>query len=55
MFTRLPTGALPLASLGTVVFWAMHRHWGLSSQRVDAGVAEDIVVQMISAGAGALA
>ena len=35
--------------LETVVFWAVHRHWDPSPQRVDAGVAEDMVVQMISA------
>jgi hypothetical protein len=34
--------------LETIVFWAVHRHWDPSPQRVDAGAAEETVVQMIS-------
>jgi AcrR family transcriptional regulator len=33
--------------LETIVFWAVHRHWDPSPQRVDAGAAEETLVQMI--------
>ena len=34
--------------LECLVFWAVHRHWDPSPQPIDAGAAEDIVVDMLA-------